>query len=1117
MAYDTSSGQLVLFGGDAGEFSPNDTWEWNGSSWIELYPPTSPSSRNYASMAYDPATNQIVLFGGDNSGLLDDTWTWDGSTWTQRSPPASPPARADFSMAYDPALEEVVLFGGEGADGLLNDTWAWNGSTWSQLSPSTSPPARDDAAMAFDTATNQLVLMGGSGQANTYLNDVWNLDGSQWTQMSGLFAGLAGASMAYDATTGQFLLVDGTEYTSNGFYALGDTLIWNGTTWTETGDPSYSAGFAASDAPLAYDAGTGQLVLFGNGGTTWTWDGSGWNDMSSFAAPSPRFGAAMTYDPATGQVVLFGGQSSGLGYDGAIDPDAWTFDGSSWAHAPTGPPGRYDASMAYDPATNQVVLFGGYGAQGWCLGDTWTFDGSSWTEQSPANSPSARALASMAYDAATRQLILFGGVGSSPQNDTWAWNGSDWSELSPATSPPARDDASMAYDSATSQLVLFGGTSDGLDRVMSDTWSWDGSNWTEQSPDGSPSSPSPRLGASLAYDAATGELVLLGGIGTADTFLSDIWTWDGSSWTEQSPSVSPPGRSDGSMTYDASTGEVVLFGGDTDSCGYGSCALGDTWTFDGSVWSELSFAFAPPATSGSSIAYDSATGQLTYLADDSDSGILDGTWTFDGTAWTDHRMIPVPPQENAEATMVYDPSSGQLILFGGFANGYLNDTWDWNGTSWVQLSPPSSPSPRTEESMTYDAALGEIVLFGGFGELSDDSIGPLGDTWAWDGSTWTELSATGPPPRSMASMTFDAATAQVVLFGGNGTTSDLGDTWTLDGSTWTEQSPSSYPPNRYEASMAYDPTLGAAVLFGGRGVSSTPFDDTWSWDGSDWSQLSPATSPAAREGAAMTYDAALGQLVLIGGQNNTTTFDDFWSFGPYATAPSVSLSERQATGSRSKETPTSPAVAVRYGGESSAVFSVTLVGTSGHPAPTGTISVEDIVGSYPLRICTITTLASSGVDATGSCRAGAQAFRAGTRLRLAVTAVYAGSSSYESQSARLAGTFTVIKAKSTTRIKLSLTSLRFGEELGETVKVRVTPEYSGMPAGFVEVTAGAKQLCSVRLTSGGTGVCTLSESALGVGEYSVMASYRGSMDFLPSTSHAVKLVVRNVRSARLAS
>ena len=43
---------------------------------------------------------KVVLFGGfGTSGRFSDTWEWDGATWTQRSPSTSPPARGYHAMA----------------------------------------------------------------------------------------------------------------------------------------------------------------------------------------------------------------------------------------------------------------------------------------------------------------------------------------------------------------------------------------------------------------------------------------------------------------------------------------------------------------------------------------------------------------------------------------------------------------------------------------------------------------------------------------------------------------------------------------------------------------------------------------------------------------------------------------------------------------------------------------------------------------------------------------------------------------------------------------------------------------------------------------------------------
>jgi hypothetical protein len=90
-----------------------------------------------------------------------------------------------------------------------------------------------------------------------------------------------------------------------------------------------------------------------------------------------------------------------------------------------------------------------------------------------------------------------------------------WTKQDPATSPSARYGASMAYDAATGTIVLFGGDSNfGL---FDGTWTWDGSTWTKQHP---ATHPSARNLASMAYDAATSTIVLFGGSGRGDT-----WTW----------------------------------------------------------------------------------------------------------------------------------------------------------------------------------------------------------------------------------------------------------------------------------------------------------------------------------------------------------------------------------------------------------------------------------------------------------------------------------------------------------------------------------------------------------------------------------------------------------------
>jgi hypothetical protein len=87
---------------------------------------------------------------------------------------------------------------------------------------------------------------------------------------------------------------------------------------------------------------------------------------------------------------------------------------------------------------------------------------------------------------------------------------------------------------------------------------------------------------------------------------------------------------------------------------------------------------------------------------------------------------------------------GKVVLFGGedATATVLGDTWIWDGTTWTQAFPAHSPAPRVG---AMAATLGSlVVLFGGDAGLTDNE---LSDTWVWDGTDWTPLNVSGPSPR----------------------------------------------------------------------------------------------------------------------------------------------------------------------------------------------------------------------------------------------------------------------------------------------------------------------------------------------------------------------------------
>jgi len=132
MAYDSLRGRVVLFGGsyyDGVKHYLADTWEWDGNTWVERTPIASPPARVNHAMAYDSARGRVVLFGGCSESSCPaaaDTWEWDGSAWVQMTPGASPPALEEHAMAYDGARGRVVLFGGcSESNCRAADTWEY--------------------------------------------------------------------------------------------------------------------------------------------------------------------------------------------------------------------------------------------------------------------------------------------------------------------------------------------------------------------------------------------------------------------------------------------------------------------------------------------------------------------------------------------------------------------------------------------------------------------------------------------------------------------------------------------------------------------------------------------------------------------------------------------------------------------------------------------------------------------------------------------------------------------------------------------------------------------------------------------------------------------------------
>jgi hypothetical protein len=294
----------------------------------------------------------------------------------------------------------------------------------------------------------------------------------------------SGSDVDVDAAPTQWvLLFGGAEDTDE--QVVGDTWIWNGTSWTQENVPGPSPRAGAAAGTL-----NGTIVLFGGGvggsvlGDTWTWDGSTWTEHD-VAGPTARSSASMA--TLGSSVLLFGGVDS----EGGPLDDTWIWNGTSWAEQPVSGPAGFQGG-ARNPMTSlrdSVVLFGQTTERRGMdyftsVGTTWVWAGASWVRQSATGPDPNNGVMATLGDVA---LLLDGlRLVSDGSSITWAWNGASWMEL-PARGPQPLGSA-MATWSHT--LVLFGGPQ--VD--PGSTWIWDGSMWSERSVPG----PSARWGATMA-------------------------------------------------------------------------------------------------------------------------------------------------------------------------------------------------------------------------------------------------------------------------------------------------------------------------------------------------------------------------------------------------------------------------------------------------------------------------------------------------------------------------------------------------------------------------------------------------------------------------------------------
>lgn len=185
VAWDAGRDKLMVFGGDTGGATPTllgDTWEWDPTTntWTDVTPMSSPAARRWAAMAYDPTSGGMVMFGGETaitspaSAPSNETWLFAAGAWTQLAPTTVPPARRLHSLMTRTGapFDDVFLCAGDDASVTPVvrhlDAWRFTGGAsgdWVRLNDGTvTVPHGTTANQAvYDSLRKRVVLQGGQG------------------------------------------------------------------------------------------------------------------------------------------------------------------------------------------------------------------------------------------------------------------------------------------------------------------------------------------------------------------------------------------------------------------------------------------------------------------------------------------------------------------------------------------------------------------------------------------------------------------------------------------------------------------------------------------------------------------------------------------------------------------------------------------------------------------------------------------------------------------------------------------------------------------------------------------------------------------------------------------
>ena len=493
--------------------------------------------------------------------------------------------------------------------------------------------------------------------------------------------------------------------------------LYNGTSWTETGDLSTSR-------TSAYSAGTQPATWLGGGRTgpssstnnTETFNGSSWTEVNEMNTTRFSSGSTGTY---TAGIAVAGNTLTDISR--AVE----TWNGTTWSTHPN----DYDADVAEVitfGTTTAAIMAGGFdgpaprGGSNTSIATSYSYDGSTYT----AITAMPQTLNATTGSGSQTDGLVSGGDRYPASNtaNTISWNGTVWSQVQDVPVAAYGWGASKATTNTTNQTIFCG--SPGQNTTTVD-WAFppptatilqEGQMWFNSSSStlkgygtaaGIPAATwasggvlntarNGLRGAGISQDSAlvfggtTPGVVTESYNGTSWTEVNDLSTaitnsvgvgtqgaaraamtttnqgWDGTNWSEEN-NLNTSRQEVGSLGTKAS---CLAIGNQN-----GASAIVEQW--DGTNWTEVG---------DLNTATGSSTGIGTTSSGRSVGGYTPGGATavnqsWNGTSWSEEADI-----NTARYFAGGSGSSGLGLIFGGYGPAHSAKTEIWNGTTWTEIN-----------------------------------------------------------------------------------------------------------------------------------------------------------------------------------------------------------------------------------------------------------------------------------------------------------------------------------------------------------------------------------------------------------------------------------------------